>query len=78
MQLDVSVEMPEVIEEGTIIGGDFVPGDVGTTGFLNCLAKDLTVGTFGCLFSNCGYAACMAAVAGGSLIDCGWSYVFGE
>jgi len=77
-QLNVGDGGPAVIEQGIINDGAFEPKDIGLTSFADCLRKDLTLGTVGCLWSNCAWASCMSGVAIVSLLDCAWPYINGE
>jgi hypothetical protein len=57
VELDVSTTTPGVIREGKIVSGQFIPGDVGTAGWLSCVGSGLLATSVTCLMSNCGWAS---------------------
>jgi hypothetical protein len=69
VELDVSRDTPTVIRQGKVEGGVFIPGDIGTDGWLSCMASGGAGVATGCAFTNCGWGHC--AAAGGAAVAAG-------
>ena len=70
IELDIATGHPAVIRQGYFEEGEWHEADIGTEGWLACMAGGLAGSIVRCSMTNCGFGHCMGAGTAVSLAAC--------